>query len=67
MAAKKETKKLIRAAKAQGFEVTLGGGGHYRLRPPTKDSPLIFVSVSPSDANSLKATLAQLRRAGFAG
>jgi hypothetical protein len=63
----KDTRRLIKAAAAQGFEVTLGGGGHYRLRPPAKDAALIFVSASPSEGNSLKATRAQLRRAGFAG
>ena len=61
----KDTKKLVKAAEAQGFTVTRTKNGHPRI---SKDGQ--WVTVLPgttSDWRSRRNALAALRRAGFQG
>ncbi|MEY9842517.1 type II toxin-antitoxin system HicA family toxin [Streptacidiphilus sp. EB103A] len=62
MAAKKDTRQLIKKLENQGFEVTLRNG-HYRV---FKDGTFTVVMPStPSDSRGLKNAMAYLKRAGF--
>lgn len=59
----KDTKKVIKAAEAQGFTVELSRKGHPVF---TKGGKLIATgSGTASDPRSIKNLIAQLRRAGF--
>ncbi len=63
----KGVRQLIKSAESQGFEVTGGRGGNYRLLSPDKSCPLIFVSATLSVSQALKNSPAHLRRVGFTG
>ncbi|MBF6422380.1 hypothetical protein IU436_27465 [Nocardia farcinica] len=59
----KDTKKLIKALEAQGFEVRSTTKGHIRV---SKNGQAVTTfSGTPSDGRSFKNALAQLKRAGF--
>lgn len=61
---KKETKELLRAVAAQGFQVSTTRKGHHMIR----DADGRFITVlpgTPSDRRGLANALAALRRAGF--
>lgn len=59
----KEVRDLIRRAEEQGFQVKRTRRGHYMIKKDGK--PVTTVSGTPSDRDSLKNCLAQLKRAGF--
>lgn len=59
----KDTKKLIKAAKAQGFTVTYSNKGHVIF---AKDGRRVAVGAGTTgDHRSRQNLIAQLRRAGF--
>lgn len=60
---KKDTRALIKALQAQGFEVRTTRRGHHLV---TK-AGLVVASIAgtPSDYRSIRNSLAALRRAGF--
>lgn len=65
MTSKKDQKSLIKALKAQGFQVRQTGSGHYQVRSPEGRIIAVF-GKTPSDSRAFKNAIAQLRRAGFA-
>jgi hypothetical protein len=54
--------KILRAAAAQGVDVTVSRSGHLKLRCP--NGALITASASPSDSNAYKNLAKDLRRYG---
>lgn len=58
----REMTRLVRTLRKQGIEVTVGGGGHYRVDLPGGGT--MFLPRSPSDYRSLRNVRAQLRREG---
>ncbi|PZG47459.1 hypothetical protein C1I98_13390 [Spongiactinospora gelatinilytica] len=60
---RKEIAEIIRALTRQGFEVTMGGSGHWKVY---KDGHLIgSLPATPSDDRGVRNAIAVLRRAGF--
>jgi predicted RNA binding protein YcfA (HicA-like mRNA interferase family) len=59
----KDYQKFIYSLPAQGWQVKLRKGGHYKLIPPWKSAELIFAPASPSDRRVLKNIIAQVKRA----
>ena len=55
---------LIATARQQGWGVERRRSGHYMLTPPSRATPLIVVSGTPSDFRALAKIRSQLRRAG---
>lgn len=55
-------RKLIKAAKRAGWEISRTGSGHVRCQPP-QGRPVI-ISFSPG-TSGVKKTTAQLRKAGL--
>lgn len=59
----KDTKKIVRAAEKQGFEVVLSTKGHVMFH---KDGRRVAVAAgTSSDHRGRSNLIAQLRRAGF--
>lgn len=59
----KDLRKIVRALKAQGFEVAVTGKGHLVV---TREGALVATfSGTASDWRSIRNSLAPLRRAGF--
>ncbi|RBQ21588.1 hypothetical protein DP939_02435 [Spongiactinospora rosea] len=60
---RKEIAEIIKALRRQGFEVTMGRSGHWKVY---KDSRLIgTLAATPGDDRGLRNAIAVLRRAGF--
>lgn len=59
----KDTKKIIKAAKDQGFDVTITTKGHALFR--VGGAPVATASGTTSDHRATKNLIAQLRKAGF--
>lgn len=66
MSVKKELKEVLREAERQGWTVTETGGGHYKLVPPNKDKPIVYIGKTPSDFRALANIIARMRKSGFA-
>jgi hypothetical protein len=62
-AARKVLRPLLRELLAQGWSLTLTGGGHIRAVSPTGEA--IFMPLTPSDGRAIHNMLPRLRRAGF--
>ena len=60
----KDVRKLIEQAIDQGFEFS-EGAKNFKLLPPDKTKPLVFISKTPSAQNARKRILADLKRSGF--
>lgn len=61
---RKDIAKILKALQEQGFEVKMGGRGHWKIYD---DGKLIAViSATPSDGRGVRNVIAVLRRAGFA-
>ena len=58
---------LVRSAIAQGFDVSMSGKGHVRVRPPNGGYPPVYVSASSTsgDWHEVKRVRAGLVRVGF--
>lgn len=63
MASRGDIRKLVKAARRQGWTVERTSGGHLRFAPPR--GAYIVVSFSPSDHRSWLNARARLRRAGL--
>lgn len=59
----KDTKKVIKAAEKQGFEVQITAKGHAVFS--LGGMPVATASGTASDHRAIKNLIAQLRRAGF--
>jgi len=59
-------KRLLKAAKKQGFSARKTGSGHWLLTPPTKGLAMVTVASTASDHRSMRNTLALLKKSGFA-
>ena len=62
--ADKNTTKLVKALRKQGWRVDLLKNGHYRAYAPDGETVIHF-SGTPSDHRSLANTIALLRKAGY--
>jgi hypothetical protein len=61
---RKDITEIRKALEAQGFEVKLGGSGHWKVYDP--DGHLVGALPStPSDPRGVRNAIAVLRRAGF--
>ncbi len=60
-----DLKRLIRAARNQGWQVERTDGGHLRFRPPDATGPPIITPSTPSDWRGLLNLRARLRRSGL--
>jgi hypothetical protein len=63
MVTKKDVRKLLDAAEAQGFEIVRTRGGHYRVY--LGGDYVVTVGGTVSDYRAYANTLARLKRAGF--
>jgi predicted RNA binding protein YcfA (HicA-like mRNA interferase family) len=58
----KDTEQLLDELRSQGFEVRVGGSGHYRVKSPAGRTTTI--PKTPATRRSLRNTRAALRRIG---
>lgn len=65
MGADKDTEKMIRAARKQGWDVSLTKGNHVKFIPPNKSFGIIIGSLTGS-VTSQRKLRHQLVRAGLA-
>ena len=59
------TKRIIKAAKRQGWRVAVTSKGHIMLIPADKNQSLVVASGTPGDHRAEKNLLAQARRSGL--
>jgi biotin operon repressor len=59
---RKDMKPLLKKLRQQGFEVTVTGSNHYKVRGP---KGVVFLPSSPSDHRSLRNCRKQLVEIGF--
>lgn len=64
MSGKRETERLVRDLRAQGFTVELTGGNHWKVWKPGEEG-CAFMSYTPSDHRSVKNAITKLRRIGY--
>lgn len=57
-------RKLARAARRSGWQITRTGGGHLAWKPPS--GRVIYTPATPSCSRSVRNNRAELRRAGLA-
>lgn len=57
-------RKLARAARRSGWQITRTGGGHLAWRAPSGTT--IYTPATPSGPRSVRNNRAELRRAGLA-
>lgn len=50
---------------AQGGVISKCNNSHFRVVPPDKSKPVVFMPSTPSDFRSIKNVVGKLRRAGF--
>lgn len=64
MMSRKDVAVLLKALREQGFEVKMGGRGHWKIYAP--DGHLITtLPASPGDVRGIRNATAVLRRAGL--
>jgi hypothetical protein len=56
---------VIKAAREQGYEVIQTKRGHWRFIPPDPSKEIAVHPGTSGDVNSIRLTLARLRRQGF--
>lgn len=61
--ADKDTKKLVKALRAQGWRVELHKG-HYKAFAPGGKG-IVTISSTPSDRRDMKNTMSHLKRLGY--
>lgn len=64
MSPRKDVKKLLSAAQAQGWRVELGKRGHLKLYAPDGVG-IVTMSGTPSDSRAMNNTIARMRQYGF--
>lgn len=57
-------RKLARAARRAGWEISRTRGGHLAWKPPS--GMVIYTAATPSGSRSVRNDTAELRRAGLA-
>jgi hypothetical protein len=62
--ASKDIEKLVRAARKQGWDVSVTGGNHLRFVPPRKDLPIVHGALTGTGPGLVKLRT-QLRRSGL--
>lgn len=62
--ASKDIEKLVKAARKQGWEVTVTGGNHLRFVPPDKSMPIVHGALTGTGPGIVKLRT-QLRRSGL--
>lgn len=65
MSARKDTDRLVRDLRSEGWAVTKTKGGHWRAKPPRCEHRIVVFGSTPSDRRSLANTKADLRRSGY--
>lgn len=63
MGSRKEATQLVKALRAQGFEVELNGGNHWSARRNGRF--ITTFAQTPSDPRGLKNAIARLKKAGY--
>ncbi len=61
----REVGRALEKCAAQGGVISLCGSGHYKVTPPDKTKPIVFMPSSPSDHRSITNIVSRLRRSGF--
>ena len=62
---KKELKKMMKQAVAQGWKVEPTRNGHTKWIPADKSQDMVIAASTPSDFRSWKNLTAQLKRSGL--
>jgi len=62
--ADKDTEKLIRLAKKQGWSIEVTGGNHLKWLPPTKSQDLVISGLTMNTSGILQ-TKKRLKKAGL--
>lgn len=60
-----DMREIEKAAKEQGWTVSLTTKGHKKFLSPDKTKPPVYGSGTPSDVRSIKNLLAELKRKGL--
>ena len=60
-----DLRKIEKAAREQGWEVTRTRKGHPRFKPPDPTKEIVIGSGTPGDQRAIKHLLADLKRQGF--
>lgn len=61
---KKDVMLLVRACRAAGYEVVVGGGNHWKVLDPKTGSSVASLAVSPSDTRFYRQAVSDLIRVG---
>lgn len=61
---KTATREIAEALGKAGWRVSMSGGSHWRLCPPDRSKPPVFLPQTPSDHRGFLNSLALLRRMG---
>jgi len=64
MAQRNNRRNLIKAARKQGWRVTLSKNGHLKFVPPDPEAPIVHAGGTPSDVRATRNLIADLRRTG---
>lgn len=59
-------KDLIAMATAQGWRIERTQGSHWKFIPPDRSKRIVILAGTPSNSRSIKNSIADLRRSGFA-
>ena len=60
-----DIRRITKAAREQGWEVTLTSKGHPRFVPPDPEKEICVFSGSPGDQAAIRNFLSELKRQGF--
>ena len=60
-----DLRKIVKAAKEQGWEVGKTKKGHWEFVPPDATKQIVIGSGTPGDQRAIKNLLAELKRQGF--
>jgi hypothetical protein len=61
----RELNDILTRARAQGFQVELTRGSHYKITPPDARFDPIYTSSTPGDFRALRKIVGMLRKAGY--
>ena len=59
------SRKIVKAALAQGWELGFTAKGHLRWVPPDPNAAIVHAPGTPGDRRAEQNFLAQLKRSGF--